>query len=106
MAPVSKTYRSPVFFARFSSVLTAFLASSLPAPGGGTEEHGGTGARRNDHRRPKGPSPGGEGFCLSRTGRVDRRGAGRDDDQAVRQSRGQEGIGDEDEGAGGGPPHA
>src|SRR5260370_713268 len=77
MAPVSRTYRSPVFFARFSSVLTAFLASSLPAPGGRTEGHGGTGARRHDHRRPEGPPPAGAGAWLSPRGRVHPPRAGR-----------------------------
>src|SRR6187401_2947894 len=59
----SLTYRSSRFFARFRA-LVGFL-SSLPAPGGRTEERGGTSARRHEPRRPKGPSPGGEGllFC-------------------------------------------
>ena len=46
----------------------AFLGSSLPAPGGRTEERGGTSAtRRTHHRRPKGPSPGGEGLLFVRS---------------------------------------
>src|SRR5688500_16918673 len=58
------TYRSSDFFARSSLGWTAFSAL-LPAPGGRTEELGGTSAAdAADHRRPKGPSPGGEGFLL------------------------------------------
>ena len=53
------------FFAR-SLGLMAF-SGSLPAPGGRTEGRGGTSARRDDHRRPKGPSPGGEGLVVSAT---------------------------------------
>ena len=46
--------------------LMAFLAS-LPAPGGRTEERGGTSAASaQHHRRPTGPSPGGEGLLCIR----------------------------------------
>ena len=55
----------------------AFLGL-LPAPGGRTEELGGTDARRHDHRRPKGPSPGGEGFLLPAASQPDRRGTTRE----------------------------
>ena len=67
------------------SLLLGWTAFSglLPAPGGRTEELGGTDARRRDHRRPKGPSPGGEGFLLP-ADRVAREGRGErshDDDE-------------------------
>ena len=64
----SPTYRSSRFFARFRA-LVGFL-SSLPAPGGRTEERGGTSARRHEPRRPKGPSPGGEGLLFCPTTRT------------------------------------
>src|SRR6267378_43486 len=77
------TYRFSVFFARSLPVLTAFLASSLPAPGGRTEERGGTGARRNAPPQTEGTLAGWRGFF------------------SARRSRGQAGIDDDDEGAGG-----
>src|SRR5258705_12384583 len=55
-------YRSLASSARFSLGWTAFSAL-LPAPGGRTEERGGRGAS-TEHRRPKGPAPGGGGFCF------------------------------------------
>src|SRR5215217_2001354 len=52
-----RTYRSSIFFARFVAGLRAFLASSLPAPGGRTEERGGTSATEapatEDRRDPR-----------------------------------------------------
>src|SRR5690242_14805243 len=52
-----RTYRSSIFFARFLPALRAFLASSLRAPGGRTEGHGGTVATEapitEDRRDPR-----------------------------------------------------
>ena len=51
------TYPSSIFFARFLPALRAFLGSSLPAPGGRTEERGGTSAAEapatEDRRDPR-----------------------------------------------------
>src|SRR3954454_23880181 len=56
--------RSSAFFARSLSVLTAFSASSLPAPGGRTEEHGGSGARRDEPPQTNGTLAGWRGFFV------------------------------------------
>src|ERR671913_221283 len=52
-----RTYRSSTLFARSLPALAAFLGSSLPAPGGRTEERGGTSATEapitEDRRDPR-----------------------------------------------------
>src|SRR5436305_10724389 len=73
----SGTDRSSASFARFLSVLTAFLASSLPAPGGRTEEHGGSGARRDEPPQTNGTLAGWRGFFVGPRMRRASRGASR-----------------------------
>src|SRR5262245_39832231 len=67
-----RTYPFSTCFARSLPGLTAFLASSLPAPGGRTEERGGTSATEapatEDRRDPRRVArvfacPGGRGTC-------------------------------------------
>src|SRR3954454_3921803 len=54
---ILRTYPFSIFFARSLPGLRAFLASSLPAPGGRTEERGGTSATEapatEDRRDPR-----------------------------------------------------
>src|SRR4051794_39812936 len=54
---IPRTYPLSIFFARSLPALRAFLASSLPAPGGRTEERGGTSATEapatEDRRDPR-----------------------------------------------------
>ena len=59
--PRSPAYPSSTFFARSCSALRAFLASSLPAPGGRTEERGGTAAARRRPPRTEGTLAGWRG---------------------------------------------
>ncbi len=59
-------FPSPSFFAPSSSGLMAFLAS-LPAPGGRTEGHGGTGARRQTTEDRRDPRREAGVFCLPDT---------------------------------------
>src|SRR3954470_2389380 len=90
MTRACRTARFSPSFARSCSVLTALSASSLPAPGGRTEERGGTGAKRNEPTQTNGTLAGWRGFFVDLRPAVPLRGMRRTPDQGRTDEEGRQ----------------